>query len=126
MEKLRKCAWCSDEFTPIHGNSIYDTAECEESARLDRQKKKRDPIARFLSILTKNHEIIDRFYNSGKTEITRIEMEAYNLDISLCRHLQPPPELEGKILLDFGAYFLVTEPDFLTFKINKYDSVSAI
>lgn len=126
MEKLKNCAWCGDEFTPKHGNNIYDTAECEEAARLDRQKRKRDPIARFLPILVKNHEVIDRLNREGKTEITRQEIAAHQLDISLCRHLQPPPEHEGKIMLDFGDYYLITEPEFLTFKIYKHEAASTL
>ncbi len=120
MTTIKKCAWCGEEFTPLHGNSIYDTPGCEEAARLERQKKKRDPIARFLPILVNNHEVIDHLTSKGKTEITKQEVEAYQLDLSLCRHLQPPPEHEGKIMLDFGEYYLITEPDFLTFKIYNH------
>ncbi len=126
MEKLKNCAWCGNEFTPIHGNSIYDTAECEEAARMERQKRKRDPIARFLPIMMKNHEVIDHLNNTDKTEITRQDIEAYQLDLSLCRHLQPPPEHEGKIMLDFGEYFLITDTDFLNFKIYKHETASAV
>jgi hypothetical protein len=124
MTKIKKCAWCGDEFTPTHGNSIYHTVECEEASRLDRQKKKRDPIARFFPIMMSNHEVIDLLNSEGKTEMAKQEIEAYQLDLSLCRHLQPPPEHEGKIMLDFGEYYLITEPDFLTFKIFKHATYS--
>lgn len=124
MTKNKSCAWCGEEFTPLHGNTIYDSHECEEAARLDRQKKKRDPIARFLPIMVSNHEAINRLYNEEKMEFTRKEVDAYNIDISLCRHLQPPPEHEGKILLDFGEFYLTTETDFLTFKIFKHAASS--
>jgi hypothetical protein len=124
MTKNKSCAWCGEEFIPLHGNTIYDSPECEEAARLDRQKKKRDPIARFFPIMIINHEAINRLYNEGKMEFTRKEVDAYNIDISLCRHLQPPPEHEGKILLDFGEFYLTTETDFLTFKIFKHATSS--
>ncbi len=120
MTKIKKCAWCGEEFTPLHGNSIYDTPICEEASRLDRQKKKRDPIARFFPIMMSNHETIDRLDSEGKAELTRKEVDAYKIDLSLCRHLQSPPEHEGKIMLDFGEYFLITGTDFLTFKIYKH------
>lgn len=126
MEKLKNCAWCGDEFTPLHGNSIYDTSECEESARLERQKKKRDPIARFFPIMMSNHEAIDRLIKEGKTELTRKDVDAFKIDISLCRHLQTPLEHEGKIMLDFGEYYLITETDFLTFKIYKHVESSSV
>ena len=115
------CAWCGGKFTPTHGNNKYCCDEHEDEARKLRQKNDRDPTARFLPILRDNHRIIAALVRAGKTELTKSEMDAYQIDISLCRHLQPPPEHEGKLLLDFGHYFLITESDFLTFKIYKHE-----
>jgi hypothetical protein len=120
MTTQKKCLWCGALFTPEHGNSKYCRTDHEDEARKLRQKVKRDPIARFLPILMGNHLIIDGLNNRGITELTKGEFEAYGLDISLCRHMLPPAEHLGKMMLDFGDYYLVTDPSFLTFKIYKH------
>lgn len=126
MSKAKKCAWCSEGFIPNHGNSMYDKPECEEAAKKERQKLKRDPIARFIPILVRNHEIISRLYLGGKTDLNKEEAEAYQIDFSLFRNLLPPVEHQGKILMDVGDYYLISEPNFLKLKIYKHDSAEAI
>jgi hypothetical protein len=116
------CVWCGNPFEPTHGNSNYDSAECQEKAKKKRQKQKRDPIKGFLPILMKNHEILDKHFTDGKLEITFSEIEAYDLDISLCRRLNPPTEHVGKSMLDFGTYYLITDTNFQTFKIYKHEA----
>jgi len=120
MEKT--CAWCDDSFKFEHGNDIYCSDDCEDQARKKRQKQKRDPIRHFIPLLVRNHEILDDLIKDGKSEITNAEIEAYGLDISLCRHLNPPIEHHGKVMLDFGTYYLITETDFQIFKIHKHET----
>src|ERR1039457_5238778 len=104
MSLEKPCLWCGDQFIPTHGNDNYCCTEHQDEAKKDRQKRKRDPIKGFIPILIRNHEILDELINKGKLELTRNEVEAYGLDISLCRHIQAPKEFEGMLLLDFGTY----------------------
>ena len=120
MTLIKTCLWCGEKFEPRHGNNEFCSTGCQDQAKRERQKQKRDPIKNFIPILIKNHEILDRIFNEGKTVISSAEVEAYDLDISLCRYLHPPPEHLGKILLDFGVFYLITESDFKTFKIYKH------
>ena len=121
----KQCPWCGDRFTPIHGNDSYCSEEHRDLAKRERQKSKRDPIKDFIPILMANHEIIDGLYRKGITEISREELGAYRIDISLCRHLKPPTEHIGTLMLDFGEYYLLTETNFFKFKIYKHAAITA-
>ena len=124
IEKV--CLWCGDLFTPNHGNDNYCCREHQEEAKKDRQKQKRDPIKKLIPILMANHEILDNLVIQGKSELTADEVEAYHLDISLCRHLKTQGEHIVKLMLDFGTYYLITETDFLIFKIHKHATTNAL
>ena len=126
MHKERNCLLlrCSEVFEPEHGNQWYCCIEHQAEARKERQKERRDPIALFILILMRNHEVIDKLYNEGEIEPSRKLIEAYGFDISLCRYMQPPPEHHGKLMLDVGDYFLITDTQFLTFKIFKHGYTS--
>lgn len=125
MPNTITCPWCGDDFTPDHGNDTYCGDDCKYDAKRDRQKTKRDPISRFIPILMANHEAIHYLSDMGKLELSRSEVDAYTIDISLSRHMQPPGEHAGKLMLDFGEYFLITDLNFLTFKIFKHDTTNA-
>jgi len=126
MATQRECAWCGEIFTPRHGNDSYCSPDHNYQAKKERQKSKRDPIKDFIPILMTNHEIIDRIHQSGKTEINREELEAYKIDISLCRFLKMTSDKTERLMLDFGRYYLTTTADFLTFKIYKHATTSTI
>jgi hypothetical protein len=126
METEKKCPWCGDVFTPEHGNETYCSTECQNDSRRHRQKQKRDPIAPFIPVLMENHAILHDLYKIGKKDLTPNEIGACKLDLSLCRYLQPPPPLFGKLLLDFGIYILVTDTNFLIFKIETHDTLTSI
>lgn len=126
MSIEKTCLWCKNLFESNHGNDNYCCIEHQEEAKKERQKQKRDPIKSFIPILMKNHEILNKIYTNGKHELSANEIEAYGLDISLCRHMQAPQAFEGKLMLDFGTYYLITEHNFLTFKIEKHDPAATI
>ena len=126
MMTEKQCPWCGDWFTSTHGNDSYCSVEHQDLAKKDRQKRKRDPIKNFIPILMGNHEIIEGIFNEGKLELTNVELEAYGLDLSLCRYLKPADEHQGKLMLDFGQYFLITDLHFLNFKIFKHETVTTI
>lgn len=126
MQTEKVCPWCGDLFTPEHGNDAYCCPDHQEQAKKERQKRKRDPVSRFFPILMRNHEAIGKLFADGKMELTAEEVIAYGIDLSLCRHMQPPLEHQGKLLLDFGQYYLITETNFLTFKIFKHDTATSI
>ncbi len=122
MSTEKICPWCETEFVPTHGNQTYDTPECANAAKAEQQKTKRDPVAKFIPILINNHERIESAFNDGKVELTREEIELYQIDISLVRYLKPSPQFEGHLMLDLGVFFLITRPDFSTFKIFKHET----
>ena len=126
MTAQKKCLGCGKIFIPNHGNNNYHEPSCEREARRKRQKAKRDPISRFIRILVSNHEIISRLYREGKTDLKRDEAEAYQIDFSLFRNLIPPPQHQGKIMMDVGDYYIISEPNFLNLKIFKHDTAEAI
>ena len=125
MKKEKKCKLkrCQKPFLPGHGNKKFCCDEHYDEEKLESQKEKRDPIKQLISIMTKNHERIHTIFLDGLAEVTIDILEAYGVDISLCRHLQPPAQHEGKIMLDFGAYHLIPETNFKTFKIFKNDTL---
>jgi len=122
MSTEKTCRWCGDTFEPTHGNGNYCSTNCQGESKKARQKQRRDPIRRFIPILMRNHEIIDKVFGEGKLEINASEIEAYKLDISICRYINPPAEHAGKSMLDFGTYYLITDANFKTFKIYKHEA----
>ncbi len=125
MEK-RECRWDQVVFTPDHKNQIYCCDACYDAAKAKRQKQKRDPVKNLILILMSNHERIDNAYKDGKLELDLKAVEAYDIDLSLSRRLQPPSEFAGKRMLDFGMYFLITDNNFQTFKIFKHGTEHTI
>jgi hypothetical protein len=121
--KLKRC---KEPFLPEHGNEEYCCDEHQEEAKLEAQKERRDPIKHFIPILMKNHERIETMFLQGMTEVTSEVLEAYAVDLSLCRHVKAPATHVGKLMLDFGTYYLITETDFLIFKLFKHDTNTAI
>jgi len=126
METEKTCPWDGEKFTPTHNNEIYCSDACYDAAKAERQKRKRDPVRGLILILMNNHERIANVYTEGKTSLTNQELEAYGIDVSLSRHMQPTTEHSGKLMLDFGEYYLITEPNFLTFKICKHGTSTTV
>lgn len=126
METAKQCPWCEDQFTPTHKNEVYCSPACNSAAKAERQKRKRDPIKAFIPIMMNNHEQIEAMFMQGITEASMSQLEAFKVDISICRHLKSPPAIEGKLLLDFGEYLLITDTNFQKFKIEKHDTPATI
>ncbi len=126
MSAEKKCLWCSKQFTPGHGNSNYCSQECAIAAKAERQKAKRDPIARFIPILVANHEKLESLFNEGTIELSREALELHQIDISLVRYLKPPPEHHAYLMLDFGVFYMITNSTFLNFKIFKHETTSPV
>lgn len=126
MENTKMCAYCYTPFTPGHGNDRYCCHHHFDLAKKERQKQRRDPVARLISILMENHENLDGLNQQGKTELTRAEVYAFKIDLSLARYIQPPEEFKGQLMLDFGQYALITDKNFEHFKLIKHDTFSTI
>ncbi len=126
METEKTCRWDQVVFTPDHKNQVYCCDTCYDAAKAERQKQKRDPVKNLILILMRNHERIDMAYKNGKRDLDKQGVEAYNIDLSLSRRMQPPAEFAGKIMMDFGTYFLLTETNFQKFKIFKHGTEHTI
>ena len=125
MTTQKNCLWCGREFTPAHGNDSYCCPEHQEEAKKDRQKKRRDPIKNFIPIMMKNHEQIERMVALGMLTCTAQQLMAFEVDISLCRFLKSP-QYPDNVVLDFGEFILITDSNFLTFKIEQHDTQQSI
>lgn len=121
METEKTCLYCQKPFVPAHGNKEYCCDSHYDEARRERQKQRRDPVARLIAILMENHEKIYAAYLSGKTELNQEEISARQIDLSLARQVKPPAGHEG-LMYDFGEFSLLTDRNFQTFKIIKNDT----
>ncbi len=120
MTNLKKCKWCNEEFIPDHGNDTY-CSDHDYDAKRERQKQERDPIKHLLILLKDNHKALHSMFCDGILEANAVLLEAYRVDISLCRYLQSSTEHKGMLTLDFGQYFLTTDNTFSLFKLHKHN-----
>ena len=122
METQKICLWCQESFTAKHGNESYCCEQHILDAKADRQKRKRDPIARFLPIMTKNHELLEHIISEGIFECSADQLQAYGVDISICRFMKSAEQYPEHVVLDFGEYLLLTDHLFQNFKIVVNDT----
>jgi len=120
-EKVCKLPRCSELFQPDHGNQEFCCPQHQEEDKLNNQKANRDPVRHFFPIMMRNNRQIGLMLQNGLTEVTDTMLEAYNVDVSLLRLVKPAPGLEGKVFLDSGSYFLITDSNFKTFKIQHHE-----
>jgi hypothetical protein len=120
MNQEIKCQQCGEGFIPENLNNVYCSIPCYKSSKAIRQKNQRDPIKRFIAIMTRNHEILDKLFSEGYDELSQEELKYFKIDISMCRLLKP-----GNIL-DFGDYALTPDQNIQSFKLQKNDSSSTI
>jgi hypothetical protein len=124
MSLEKNCDWCGLVFTPTHGNDGCCGDECAYEKKKARQKEKRDAVKKFFPIMFQNNEMLEEMYDAGILEPTIKELENYGVDVSMCRYCHSTEGSNG-IMLDAGAYYLITETNFQTFKLFKHDTESA-
>jgi ribosomal protein S10 len=123
--KKCKLPRCGESFIPTHLNESYCCEEHKDEAKRDRQKLQRDCYKRFIPIYIKNNEIMADLFAEEIKELTAESIEKYGLDLSLCRICKAQPEYPESILMDFGAFYLLTDKNFLTFKLYKHETADS-
>jgi hypothetical protein len=123
MEMTKICPWCDEPFDMGHGNSGYCCKEHQDLAKRERQKKKRDCYKKFIPLFIEINERLEEFYQAGKTDFTKQEIENYGLDISLSRLSNSLTE-NGTIIMDFGDYYFKTQPQFTSYKLFKDENTN--
>lgn len=115
----KSCLWCNMPFIIEHGNDGYCCGECADSAKRDRQKRKRDAVKKFFPIMFRNNEALEQLYIEAIMEPTAEQLEQRQVDISMCRWCRNP-DCTNSILLDAGDYYLITDLQFKNFKLHKH------
>lgn len=120
--ETKDCKYCGESFDGGHGNSGYCSDECAMEAKKERQKIIRDGIKSLLPILIHNHKILDALYKTEQRIFAEQQLELEGIDFSLFRHLYPELDNTKLIRCDFGTYYLETNDNFLTFKLNQHET----
>jgi len=121
MTPDKACDWCGQLFAPEHGNDECCTDECAYEKKKWQQKQKRDAVKKFFPIMFLNNEMLEQMFDDGILKPTAKELENYGVDISMCRYCHCSDGTDN-IMLDAGAYYLITEVNFQTFKLLKHDT----
>jgi hypothetical protein len=118
----KQCRYCGLEFIANHGNDGLCSEECTKGARKLRNFNRYNSVSSLLPVLLRNHGLLNFLYKKKQLTVTAEELENDGLDFSLFRRLYPEPNNISLVRLDFGTYYLDTEDNFQTFKLNIHET----
>jgi len=116
-KKICKNPECGCEFTCDHGNREYCSVRCKRNFEGDQKRKNRLKLIQDQNEMKKNMDILELYYNTGKTKVSKEELEKKGFNAN--HYLNRIQSLKGEIIYAYENYFLhrISDKEFIIKKI---------